>query len=125
MTPDADQDALVERAVDGMRALLTLILLARPTPAVVSAPDTAGNMGSMTSDHVANALGVSPATVRRLAREPGAPVVFVGASARWDIKTARKWLAARGRKPTAARRERLDPEVAQVVARTRGIRLAK
>jgi hypothetical protein len=51
----------------------------------------------LTIDALAHAEGCSRSMIRRLMREPGAPVHYVGASPRFDLAEWRAWCATRGR----------------------------
>ena len=90
---------------------------------ILGADAPTGDASSLTTAALAARLGVSCATLRRLAREPGAPVVHVGRSPRWDLATARAWLAARGSKAAAVSTVRPDADVDRL-ARRGGLRLA-
>jgi hypothetical protein len=73
------------------------------------------------SRSLADALGVSRATIARLARE-GAPVAcFVGTGARYELEAVKRWLGERGRQGTKATPSRTET-IAGVRLLTRGRR---
>ena len=115
---DALRDVLVGLADDPEALAALAAIVAALSPA---APQSTAS--AMTTSELALRLGVSCATLRRLAREPGAPVVHVGRSPRWDLATARTWLAARGPKAAALSPVRPDAD-ADRIARRAGLRLA-
>jgi hypothetical protein len=70
---------------------------------------------------LADALGVSRATIARLTRE-GAPVAcFVGTGARYELDAVKRWLGERGRHGTKATPSRTET-IAGVRLLTRGRR---
>ncbi len=72
--------------------------------------------GLMAKKQIAEALGVSSATVDRLTRE-GLPVAaFVGDCRRYELDACRAWLAGRGKKPTKAPKREPEVDVDDVVA---------
>jgi hypothetical protein len=76
----------------------------------------------LTLDALAHAESVSRATIRRLMREPGAPVHHVGNSPRFDLAEWRAWSAERGRRAaaTATSTPPPSPKVGQVCLLSRG-----
>ena len=76
----------------------------------------------LTLDALAHAESVSRATIRRLMREPGAPVHHVGSSPRFDLAEWRAWCAERGRRAasTTPSTPPAPPKLGQVRLLSRG-----
>lgn len=86
-----------------------------------SAPAPAPSL--LSAAELARRVGVSPATIKRLAKEPGAPIRFAGCAMRFDLSEFQAWLATRGRRPTVARRAESDDNIdVTAVARRAGLR---
>jgi hypothetical protein len=88
-------DAVAERLAPAVAALVVERMQAMAS--AVEAP-----VGLVDRRDAARAVGVSVATLDRLARD-GAPVHRVGARRRFDVVELRAWLEARGRRPAAPR----------------------
>jgi hypothetical protein len=91
-------DALVDRLAPRVAAL---VVEQMREAAKADAPPLP--TGLVDRRDAARALGISIATLDRLARD-GAPVRRVGARRRFDLDELRAWLEARGRRPAAATR---------------------